>query len=338
MSTTDFSAIYEGAGTRREERAHWLADKDAFTALDNPAHYLASDELRDAVNVSLELGQPLLVTGDPGTGKTRLAASIAWELGLELLPFHTKTTSTAEDLFYAYDALRRFQDVQMREKKPIETYIICRALGTAILLSNPTDLARRILPREYQDVDRPLRSVVLIDEIDKAPRDLPNDVLNEVEQMRFEIRETEWPPFAADPAYRPIVILTSNSEKNLPDAFLRRCVFYHIELPAGDALKRIVMKRFEDHPDYQPVFTEPFVEAAVSHFEAIRGLSLKKKPATAEFLAWLSIVKALGIDLTAPMADQPNKLEMSYPVLAKNKDDLAMMKRHLKTTVSAGNR
>jgi len=334
MIDTGLDLIYHGAGKQRTQSADRLSGIAPFTALDRPEHYLASDGLRDAVNVSLELGQPLLVTGEPGTGKTKLAASVAWELGLELLPFHTKTTSTAQDLFYQYDAMRRFQDAQMEKTadriKPIEAYITCRALGTAILLSNPTDLARRVLPREYGDVAAPLRSVVLIDEIDKAPRDLPNDVLNEVEGMRFDIPETEWAPFEANPAFRPIVILTSNSEKNLPDAFLRRCVFYHIAFPDHDALKRIVMTRFGGHPEYQPVFTAEFVDAAVTHLEKIRQLNLKKKPATAEFLAWLSIVKTLGIDLRGDITAQRERLEMSYPALAKNKEDLAEMKRRLR--------
>ncbi len=129
--------------------------------------------------------------------------------------------------------------------------------------------------RIYQNTG-PTRSVVLIDEIDKAPRDLPNDVLNEIEDMRFRVRETDWPPFEADPKYRPILILTSNSEKNLPDAFVRRCVFYHIPFPDKTALKNIIVRRFSDVPEFDPVMSDGFIDSALDHFDQIRSLNLKK--------------------------------------------------------------
>ncbi|NIM17308.1 MAG: AAA family ATPase, partial [Candidatus Aminicenantes bacterium] len=158
---------------------------------DHPRNYIAGEGLRNAVNVALALGQPLLITGEPGTGKTQLADSIAWELGLPVMEFHTKTTSAAVDLFYQYDALRRFQDAQVPEKKQlnIDDYITYQALGNAILLTMPPAEANKYLPEELQGIG-PTRSVVLIDEIDKAPRDLPNDVLDEIEKMRFTVKET----------------------------------------------------------------------------------------------------------------------------------------------------
>ena len=334
--------IYRGEGVPISGRSIELPEFDLSLAFEDPKNYIASEGLRDAVNVALNLGQPLLVTGEPGTGKTRLAASIAWELGLELLEFHTKTTSTATDLFYQYDALRRFQDAQIKDQTqnqardqisgqtPIEDYITCQALGIAILLTNPADQARRILPEKYRK-DDPSRSVVLIDEIDKAPRDLPNDVLDEIENMQFRIRETTWEPFKANRAFRPVVILTSNSEKNLPDAFLRRCVFYHIEFPGPEMLKQIVVKRFKGNGEktgFKPEFTGDFLDAAVNHFENIRKLDLKKWPSTAEFLNWISILKTLGANFSQTDDGSLRKIEMSCPVLAKNRDDLMRIKRY----------
>ncbi|MCP4106586.1 MAG: MoxR family ATPase [Desulfobacteraceae bacterium] len=296
--------------------------------MESPENYIAPEGLRDAVNVALALGQPLLVTGEPGTGKTQLAASIAHELKLPgPFAFYTKTTSLATDLFYQYDALRRFQDVQLggREKgtDPGE-YITYQALGISILLSLLPDEADSHLPEELRGKG-PARSVVLIDEIDKAPRDLPNDVLNEIEKMEFTVKETG-SAFRADRTYRPVLVLTSNSEKNLPDAFLRRCVFYHIVFPSGDQLKQIVRKRFSCRPGITPEFTPDFIDAAVGHFEGIRKMDLKKRPATAEFLAWISILKSLGAD-KGSLKDHEKALGLSYSVLAKNREDLELLEK-----------
>lgn len=170
--------------------------------------------------------------------------------------------------------------------------------------------------------------MVLIDEIDKAPRDLPNDVLNEIEQMRFRIRETDWPAFEADQALRPVLILTSNSEKNLPDAFLRRCVFYHIPFPDRDALKQIVARRFSGESGVLPENSNRFVDIALGHFGDIRKLSLKKPPATAECIAWISILDALGTDLENPKDADKEKIMQSCSVLVKNRNDLERMKSH----------
>lgn len=324
--------LYMGDGQTLEQRKLEPPDYEPFMGTENPKNYIASKGLRNAVNVAFTLGQPLLITGEPGTGKTRLGASIAWEMGLDLLEFHTKTTSTAADLFYQYDALRRFQDSQLKEKKPIEEYIISQALGTAIILTSPAqgipDHVKKILPKELENKGS-VRSVVLIDEIDKAPRDLPNDILNEIENMQFKIKETTWKPFIADPKYRPILILTSNSEKNLPDAFLRRCVFFHIDFPDDNALKEIVIRRFKDKNGITPEFSNEFIENCIKHFQAVRKLSPKKKPATAELLAWISIVKTLGIDMSEIREDQKEKLELSYSVLAKTREDLNMLKNNL---------
>lgn len=300
--------LYTGRGTPLSKRnpAVELPPFRKVDEFDHPAGYVAEDGLRDAVNVALSLGQPLLVTGEPGTGKTQLAATIAHELELPPpLVFNTKTNFVARDLFYQYDSLRHFQDAHLRNLKlDVEQYITYEALGLAILLSSK------------EQVPTPTRSVVLIDEIDKAPRDLPNDVLNEIENMAFTVKETRR-VFWADQGYRPIVVLTSNSEKNLPDAFLRRVVFYHIEFPNEERLKEIVRRRLGD----DGAFTPAMLENAIAHFIKIRDLGLKKQPATAEFLAWLRIIRQFGIDVAKLKRGDKEKLAFSYSILSKNFED-----------------
>ncbi|HXG64026.1 MAG TPA: MoxR family ATPase, partial [Blastocatellia bacterium] len=233
-----------------------------------------------------------------------------------------KTTSTAKDLFYRYDALGHFHDSQFRkEELRIESYITYEALGLAILLSLSPDEADPFLP-EHLRGRGPARSVVLIDEIDKAPRDLPNDMLNEIEDMSFTVRETGR-TFSARPGYRPILILTSNSEKNLPDAFLRRCVFYHISFPDRQRLKEIVQKRLR----LDSGFTPEMLDNAIRHFEKIRELALKKRPATAEFLAWVQILERMRLDVENLKPGEAEALAFTYSILAKSKEDKDLLHR-----------
>jgi MoxR-like ATPase len=314
--------LYEGNGVPINQRGQELPGYESMEDFQHPKNYIAVEGLRNAVNVALALGQPLLVTGEPGTGKTQLADSVAWEMGLPMLEFHTKTTSTATDLFYRYDALLRFQDAQMTEKKQlnIDDYITYEALGKAILLTKPPAEVEKYLPKELQGIG-PMRSVVLIDEIDKAPRDLPNDVLNEIERMQFTVKETGV-TFEAEKRLRPILMLTSNSEKNLPDAFLRRCVYYHIPFPMREQLKEIVQKRFGKQAD----FTPDFIDAAMDRFFEIRELALKKKPATAEFLGWLRILQSMDLDAKDLKTGQAEAFALSLSILAKGSEDFALLK------------
>ena len=287
---------------------------------DSPKDYIVAEDLGKAVKVAVMLGQPLLVTGEPGTGKTQLAGRIAMELGLgDPLVFQTKTTSRATDLFYHYDMLHRYQDVQFGDSPDagISKYITYRALGKAVLFSNPPDDIK-----EELGVDKPVRSVVLIDEVDKAPRDFPNDILNEIENMKFEVKELQR-TFEANPDYHPIVILTSNSEKNLPEAFLRRCAFYHISFPEDDQLREIIKRRLGNMID----FKENFINSAIAKFKEIRKLALKKKPSTAELLAWVKVLDAMELNPDNLKQGQAEAFAISFSILAKTNEDFKVLKK-----------
>lgn len=301
----------------------------------HPENYIMDPDLAAAVKVAMSLQQPLLLTGEPGTGKTRLAYKIAWDLHQqhpdflpEPLVFHTKTTSVAQDMFYHYDALRHFHDANIKktqaaEAPATEAYIELRALGQAIALTQPVEVQRG----QYVQSDKTRSSVVLIDEIDKAPRDFPNDILHEVENMEFGIKEAGNHRIRKASEKQVVLIMTSNSEKNLPEAFLRRCVFYHIPFPSPVRLMEIVKSQLGPETPYAN-------EQLLAHFNKIRKLVRKKKPATAELLAWLRVLEledflTTEIDLKQLSFDQKQILRMSYSVLAKTREDLAEIEAQL---------
>ena len=275
----------------------------------DPSLYIPSDGLVNAVNVALALGQPLLITGEPGTGKTRLADHIAWIFKLDKpLVFNAQTSSTVRDLFYRYDALGHFQFSQTKQE----------------LLSDEQVEERFI---DYQGLGKAIQEdrqfVVLIDEIDKAPRDLPNDILAALEDLTFKVPEVG-KNYSANPENRPIIIMTSNSEKNLPDAFLRRVTYYHIPFPDAEALLEILQAKAEGMETAN-------LKAIIQHFRMIRGkkrINLKKNPATAELIYWTFLLQKLGFDTSkldnlANLNDAERKtLATSYSVLAKTKEDL----------------
>ena len=300
-----------------------------------PENYLPDDGLIDAVNVALLLGQPLLLTGEPGTGKTQLAYSLAYQLGLgKPLKFETKSTTTARDLFYVYDALGRFhaaQAAQLGEKsnKKSVDYITYNALGLAIMLANrPEDVQEAFLPVDFDkkvnrilgpgfEFTQPHRSVVLIDEIDKAPRDFPNDILNEIENRYFRIPELDNVEIEAPDERTPILVLTSNSEKLLPEAFLRRCIYYDIPFPNQKRLENIVEARLG-------TFAEPssaFLSAALEVFYQLRQGGLRKKPSTAELLNWLIALRERYKDVDNPIATHPESVSRTLSSLVKMADD-----------------
>lgn len=284
--------------------------------LNNPALYLPDPGLVNAVNVAINLGQPLLLTGEPGTGKTQLAFHIAHAFGLPApLVFTAQTTSTARDLFYRYDALGHFQHSQTSKEALSaadvgQRFIKYEALGKAIQ-------------------DKKKRYVVLIDEIDKAPRDLPNDVLYALENLRFDVPETG-ATFQADSETRPFVIMTSNSEKNLPEPFLRRVTFYHIDFPDAETLLHILQSKTEGYGEADlGYFTRFFNELRTGR----KAKGLRKKPATAELIHWVDLLRrmdfpaaALSRNLTP---EEAQKLASSLSVLAKNREDLDLLRRLL---------
>ncbi len=267
-------------------------------------HYQPDAGLVDAVNVALAVGAPLLLTGEPGTGKTQVAHYLAWYFEVELFSLYVRSSTTAEDLLYHFDAvayLHAASDPANRGQIPGKAVFIDKGpLWLAYEAGGPT--------------------VVLIDEIDKAPRDFPNDLLNVLDQHEFVVPELkqkvnrgEQPP--------PVVVITSNSERRLPEPFLRRCIFHHIEF-TEELLRRAVAARGGDFPN----LPDDVREAAIQRFLELRGREVRKKPATAELLVWLTVLAARGwVDarkLThCPLIDLP-----ALSTLLKDRDDVAVLR------------
>jgi MoxR-like ATPase len=232
--------------------------------------YITSEPLRHAVNVALALERPLLVRGEPGTGKTLLAENVARSLSLALLRWHIKSTTKAHDGLYVYDAVQRLHDSRFGDGdvKDIARYIKLGPLGRALA--------------------SPARVVLLIDEVDKADVEFPNDLLHELDAMRFHIAETGEEVAARE---RPFVVITSNNEKELPDAFLRRCIFHFIEFPSRELMKRIVRVH---HPDLEARVLDQALEVFYELREVPR---LRKRPSTSELIDWIAALRRSGVDL-----------------------------------------
>jgi MoxR-like ATPase len=263
--------------------------------------YVATPDLMLAVNASIRLQRPLLIKGEPGTGKTMLAEEVAGALGLPLMQWHIKSTSKAQQGLYEYDAVSRLRDSQLGEDRvrDIANYIVKGVLWQAFEADTPT--------------------VVLIDEIDKADIEFPNDLLRELDRMEFHVYETRRTVSAR---HRPIVFITSNNEKELPDAFLRRCFFHYIKFPDRDTMQRIVDVHFPD-------IKAELLREAMEVFFGIREIpGLKKKPTTSELLDWLKLLVAEDIPAEA-LKSRDNKVVV--PPLAgamlKNEQDLHLFER-----------
>ena len=300
------------------EQPRKLAYNDPFAETEETkaAQYVASGKLLDAVEVALALGMPLLLTGEPGTGKTQLAHYLARTLHIDrpdrfpsskLEVFHTKSTSVHTDLFYQYEALLHFRESRGEgaAPKPTSDYIRLEPLGLAI----------------RQARDRGHRTVVLIDEVDKAPRDFPNDILNEIEEMKFKVKETGEEYVAHDQSLKPVLVFTSNQERDLPDAFRRRCVFFHIKFEDLDKA-RIIQSRL----GLEPSSHQEIVTAAFNRFNEIREMKTKldKLPAMAELINWMRYLVLKGIDVSKP--ESQSLLAVSYSLLAKSDADLKALK------------
>ncbi|MEC8210975.1 MAG: MoxR family ATPase, partial [Pseudomonadota bacterium] len=264
-------------------------------------NYIATEDLRIAVNAALTLERPLLVKGEPGTGKTVLAEEVAKALDLELLTWHIKSTTKANQGLYEYDAITRLRDSQLGDErvKDIKNYINRGKLWEAFAHKG--------------------RVVLLIDEIDKADIEFPNDLLQELDRMEFFVYETGETIKAET---RPLVIITSNNEKELPDAFLRRCFFHYIAFPDHETMTEIVKVHF---PDLKP----RLVKEALSVFYEVREVpGLKKKPSTSELLDWLKLLMNEDIDETTLRERDPNKLiPPLHGALLKNEQDVQLFEK-----------
>jgi MoxR-like ATPase len=263
--------------------------------------YIATEDLMMAVNAAITLARPLLIKGEPGTGKTQLAQEIAAALGRPLHEWHIKSTSKAQQGLYEYDAVSRLRDSQLGDPRvqEISNYIVKGKLWEA-----------------FESSEQP---VLLIDEIDKADIEFPNDLLRELDRMEFYVYETRE---LVKARHRPIIVITSNNEKELPDAFLRRCFFHYIRFPDRETMIRIV----EVH--YPALKKELLAEALSAFFKLRETPGLKKKPSTSELLDWIKLLVAEDIPPEALKTDDPRKsIPPLYGALLKNEQDVHLVEQ-----------
>ncbi|WP_374590210.1 AAA family ATPase [Aquabacterium sp.] len=264
-------------------------------------NYVATADLKLAVNAALSLKRPLLIKGEPGTGKTMLAEEVSAALDMPLLQWHIKSTTKAQQGLYEYDAVSRLRDSQLGDErvKDIHNYIVKGVLWQAFEADQPVTL--------------------LIDEIDKADIEFPNDLLREIDRMEFYVYETRQLIRAK---HRPLVVITSNNEKDLPDAFLRRCFFHYIQFPDAGTMKSIVDVHF-------PGLRQELLAAALKSFYDVRNLpGLKKKPSTSEFLDWLKLLLAEEIPIEALRSKEDQiVIPPLVGALLKNEQDMSLFEK-----------
>jgi MoxR-like ATPase len=263
--------------------------------------YVATPDLMMAVNAAVTLARPLLIKGEPGTGKTQLAEEIARSLERPLYEWHIKSTSKAQHGLYEYDAVSRLRDSQLGEEKvrDIRNYIVKGRLWEAF--------------------DSAVQPVLLIDEIDKADIEFPNDLLRELDRMEFYVHETRE---LVKARHRPIILITSNNEKELPDAFLRRCFFHFIRFPDAETMEKIVRVHFPD------LKKELLAEALTTFFDVRDTPGLKKKPSTSELLDWIKLLLAEDISSDILRGDDPKKtIPVLHGALLKNEQDVHLFEQ-----------
>ena len=266
----------------------------------NTENYITTEDLEMAVNAAINLEKPLLVKGEPGTGKTELAKQVAIKLGLKLFEWNIKSTTKAHQGLYEYDAVSRLRDSQLGDKKvnDIKNYIKKGTIWSAFSSKE--------------------KAVLLIDEIDKADIEFPNDLLHELDKMKFLVYETGEVISAKK---RPIVIITSNNEKELPDAFLRRCFFHYIQFPDHETLSKIINVHFPD-------IKKNLLHAALEIFFDIREVpGLKKKPSTSEILDWIKLLLVEDISVTDLKKEPKDMLPILYGALLKNEQDVQLFEK-----------
>ena len=265
------------------------------------SQYVATDDLKLAVNAAMTLARPLLIKGEPGTGKTMLAEEVAAALGMPLFQWHIKSTTKAQQGLYEYDAVSRLRDSQLGDARvqDIANYIVKGVL--------------------WQAFESDVPAVLLIDEIDKADIEFPNDLLRELDRMEFHVYETREVVRAR---HRPLVVITSNNEKELPDAFLRRCFFHYIQFPDPETMQRIVDVHY-------PGIREDLLRAALRSFFELRAVAgLKKKPSTSELLDWLKLLLAEDVPAEALRAiDDKQVVPPLAGALLKNEQDMSLLER-----------
>ena len=264
------------------------------------SNYISTDELNVAVNAAIALEKPLLIKGEPGTGKTELARQISKSMDLEILEWNIKSTTKAQQGLYEYDAVTRLRDSQLGDKK----------------IENISNYIKK--GKIWNAFESKHRAVLLIDEIDKADIEFPNDLLQELDRMEFYVYETNETIKANK---RPIVIITSNNEKELPEAFLRRCFFHYIQFPDIDTLKKIVNVHFPD-------IKKTLLDSALNRFFEIREVpGLKKKPSTSEALDWIKLLLLEDINPLDLKSDSKNLLPKLHGALIKNEQDIHLFER-----------
>ncbi len=264
------------------------------------SNYISTDELNVAVNAAIALEKPLLIKGEPGTGKTELARQISKSMDLEILEWNIKSTTKAQQGLYEYDAVTRLRDSQLGDKK----------------IENISNYIKK--GKIWKSFESKHRVVLLIDEIDKADIEFPNDLLQELDRMEFYVYETNQTIKAHK---RPIVIITSNNEKELPEAFLRRCFFHYIQFPDIDTLKKIVNVHF-------PNIKKTLLDSALKRFFEIREVpGLKKKPSTSEALDWIKLLLLEDINPLDLKSDSKDLLPKLHGALIKNEQDIHLFER-----------